>query len=105
MHHDSPRGITLRDTPSDMAFAVLVLCSLHVGASEPFREPSEAKMRSQTPVQQPQGSKRARAPDLQGARSGATRLDTPVASMHPDPDSGSGPSTDRIRRRLEEAWC
>ena len=62
-------------------------------------------MRSQTPVQQPQGSKRARAPDLQGARSGATRLDTPVASMHPDPDSGSGPSTDRIRRRLEEAWC
>ena len=62
----------------------------------------EAQMRSQTPAQQPQGSKRAREPDLQGACSGATRLDTPTPSMNPDP--GSAPSTDLIRRRLEEAW-
>jgi len=61
----------------------------------------EAKMRTrQTPAQQPQGSKRAREPDIEAP----TRLDTPTASMNPDPDNGSGPSTDRIRRRLEEAW-
>lgn len=97
-----------------MAFAVLVLCSFALeGASEPFREPrarrnvlrlytaGEAKMRTrQTPAQQPQGSKRAREPDIEAP----TRLDTPTASMNPDPDNGSGPSTDRIRRRLEEAW-
>ena len=97
-----------------MAFAVLVLCSFALeGASEPFREPrarrnvlllytaGEAKMRTrQTPAQQPQGSKRVREPDIEAP----TRLDTPTASMNPDPDNGSGPSTDRIRRRLEEAW-
>ena len=97
-----------------MAFAVLVLCSFALeGASEPVREPrarrnvlrlytaGEAKMRTrQTPAQQPQGSKRAREPDIEAP----TRLDTPTASMNPDPDNGSGPSTDRIRRRLEEAW-
>ena len=61
----------------------------------------EAKMRTrQTPAQQPQGSKRACEPGIEAP----TRLDTPTASMNPDPDNGSGPSTDRIRRRLEEAW-
>lgn len=64
----------------------------------------EAKMRSETPAHQPQGSKRALDADLQGARSGATRLDTPAASMNRDAGSGSGPATDRVRRRLEEAW-
>ena len=53
-------------------------------------------------MQQQPSQKRARAGDL-GARSGATRLDTPTATNN-DLDSGSGPSTDRVRRRLEEAW-
>ena len=69
----------------------------------------QAKMRSGTPAPPPQ-SKTTPAVHLQGARSRATRPDTPTAAAawstvtNPESD-GDGPSTDRVRRRLEEAWC
>lgn len=110
-----------RGTPFVVAFELVLLSAVYAlkgasvgrpvrgGRSNPrygFRlsTAGKANMRSETPAHQPQGSKRARDADLQGARSGATRLDTPTASMNRDAGSGSGPATDRVRRRLEEAW-